>query len=200
MFPFVLFFYFAALSLAGGITAIFSRNMIYSAIALLVTLIHITGIYILLGAEFVAVVQVLVYAGAILVLYLFVVMLFNPQGEERFLHRHYQVGIFLGFVVLGELLLALLGSPIVQKPQALMGAADLGGNTQAIGTLLYSKYLFPFEIASVILLVAMVGAIVLGKWPRAGEVAQAVAQGTLDQGSRAREESGPPSGEFGGGN
>ena len=170
MFSFLFFFYFAAMSLAGGLTAVFSRNLIYSAIALLVTLIHIAGIYILLGAEFVAAVQVIVYAGAILVLYLFVVMLFNVHGEERYLHRHYLVGIFLGIVILGEMLLALFGSSLRSGGQtAPTLLPESGGNTQAIGRLLFTRYLFPFEVASVILLVAMVGAIVLGKRLRKGE-------------------------------
>jgi NADH-quinone oxidoreductase subunit J len=172
LFTFALFFYFATLALAGAVTAVFSRNLIYAAMALLVTLIHVAGIYILLGAEFVAAVQVIVYAGAILVLYLFVVMLFNVHGEERYLHRHYLIGVFLGIVILGEMLLALFGSSLggggASAPVSLPGA---DGNTQAIGRLLYTRYLFPFEVASVILLVAMVGAIVLGKRLRKGNEA-----------------------------
>ena len=150
--------------LAGATLAISLRNMIYSALALLVTLIHVAGIYVLLNAEFVAAVQIIVYAGAILVLYLFVLMIFNVKLDERFFHRHYPLGIFLGLVVLAEMFVAYWGSGAAGKPGVIGPAVWSGvGNTQAIGMVLYTRYLFPFEIASVILLVAMVGAIALGK-------------------------------------
>lgn len=173
MFSHLLFFYFATLSLAGGIAAIFARNLIYAAIALLITLFHIAGIYILLGAEFVAAVQVIVYAGAILVLYLFVIMLFNVRGEERYLHRHFLIGIFLGVVILGEFIMAFYSSSLIGVSASITPVTPAESNTHAIGQLLYTKYLFPFEVASVVLLVAMVGAIVLGKRLKKGSIAQA---------------------------
>ncbi len=150
--------------LGGATIAITAPNLIYSALALLVTLIHVAGIYILLSAEFVAAVQIIVYAGAILVLYLFVLMIFSEHQGTQALHTSFPVGVSLGFIVLAEMLMVYWGT----------GAASDGGplgppvwakagNTQAIGALLYTKYLFPFEIASIILLVAMVGAITLGK-------------------------------------
>lgn len=150
--------------LGSAVVAITAPNLIYSALALLVTLIHVAGIYILLSAEFVAAVQIIVYAGAILVLYLFVLMIFSEHQSQQALHATFPVGVFLGGVALAEMLLVYWGT----------GAASDGGpvgppvwaktgNTQALGALLYTKYLFPFEIASIILLVAMVGAITLGK-------------------------------------
>jgi len=75
----LLFFYFAGMTLAGAVVAVASPNLVYSALSLLVTFIHIAGLYVLLNAEFIAAVQIIVYAGAILVLYLFVLMLFNPK-------------------------------------------------------------------------------------------------------------------------
>lgn len=158
------FLYFSAMILVSATLAISLRNMIYSALALLVTLIHIAGIYVLLNAEFVAAVQIIVYAGAILVLYLFVLMIFNVKRDERFFHRHYPLGIFLGLVLLAEMFVAYWGSGAA-GPSTPLGPAvwTAAGNTQAIGMALYTRYLFPFEIASVILLVAMVGAIALGK-------------------------------------
>lgn len=158
------FFFFSAMILGSAAVAITSPNLIYSALALLITLIHVAGIYVLLSAEFVAAVQVIVYAGAILVLYLFVLMIFSEHQGQQALHATYPIGVFLGGLALVEMLVVYWGT----------GAASDGGpvgppvwaqvgNTQAIGALLYTKYLFPFEIASIILLVAMIGAITLGK-------------------------------------
>ncbi len=77
----LLFFYFGGMAVAGAVVAVFTPNLVYSALSLLVTFIHIAGIYILLNAEFIAAVQIIVYAGAILVTYVFVLMLFNPKQE-----------------------------------------------------------------------------------------------------------------------
>ena len=160
----LLFLYFSAVILGSALLAISLRNMIYSALSLLVTLIHVAGIYVLLNAEFVAAVQIIVYAGAILVLYLFVLMIFNVKLDERVLHLHYPLGIFLGLVVLAEMVIVYWGSGAASVERVVGPAAWNGvGNTQALGTALYTRYLFPFELASVILLVAMVGAIALGK-------------------------------------
>ncbi|MBI3804775.1 MAG: NADH-quinone oxidoreductase subunit J [Nitrospirae bacterium] len=150
--------------LGGAVVAITSPNLIYSALALLVTLIHVAGIYVLLSAEFVAAVQVIVYAGAILVLYLFVLMIFSEHQGQQALHATYPVGVFLGGLALVEMLVVYWGTGAASDGGAVGPPvwAEVG-NTQAIGALLYTKYLFPFEIASIILLVAMVGAITLGK-------------------------------------
>ncbi|MBN4054519.1 NADH-quinone oxidoreductase subunit J [Nitrospira defluvii] len=158
----LLFFYFGGMTVAGAVVAVASPNLIYSALALLVTFIHIAGIYVLLNAEFIAAVQIIVYAGAILVLYLFVLMLFNPKQEARYLHKQYKVGIFLGFVVLFLMvfagykteILSLNGPVTVEMVRSL-------GHTRVIGDALFTNYIFPFEIASLILLVAMFGSIIL---------------------------------------
>ena len=159
--------------LGSAVVAITAPNLIYSALALLVTLIHVAGIYVLLSAEFVAAVQIIVYAGAILVLYLFVLMIFSEHQSQQALHATFPIGIFLGGVALVEMLVAYWGTGAAADGGALAPPVwAQTGNTQAIGVLLYTKYLFPFEIASVILLVAMVGAITLGKRSRkAKEVA-----------------------------
>ena len=141
------------------------RNPIYSALSLLVMFFHVAGLYVTLHAEFLAAIQIIVYAGAILVLYLFVVMLLNVKREENF-NKQGVVAMFLGFVLLAEALLLgisrgfLIASPSAPSP-AEPGASV--GNTESIGEVLYSTYLFPFEIASLILLVAMVGAVILTK-------------------------------------
>jgi NADH-quinone oxidoreductase subunit J len=158
----ILFFYFAGMTLAGAVVAVASPNLVYSALSLLVTFIHIAGLYVLLNAEFIAAVQIIVYAGAILVLYLFVLMLFNPNQESLYLHRQYPVGIFLGVVVLALMILAAFRSDILeQKGTFTVAAVKSMGHTQAIGQALFTQFIFPFEIASLILLVAMFGAIVL---------------------------------------
>jgi len=159
----LLFFYFASVIIVTAIYVVASRNPVYSALSLLVMFFHVAGVYVLLNAEFIAAVQVIVYAGAILVLYLFVVMLLNLRQEERY-HRHFALGIFLGLVILVEVILAFTQSKFSGKPGdfTVERIRELG-NTQAIGRTLYTTYLFPFEVASVVLLVAMVGAIVLAK-------------------------------------
>jgi len=142
--------------------AVASRNLIYSALALLVTFIHVAGIYILLNAEFIAAVQIIVYAGAILVLYLFVLMLFNPEAERRYQHGQWPIGLFLSLVILGLMLFAMFRSEILGPAGhfTVMEARRIG-HTQAIGLALLTDFVFPFEMASFILLVAMIGAIVL---------------------------------------
>ncbi|HIE64548.1 MAG: NADH-quinone oxidoreductase subunit J [Nitrospira sp.] len=166
----LLFFYFAGMTVAGAIVAVAAPNLVYSALALLLTFIHIAGIYVLLNAEFIAAVQIIVYAGAILVLYLFVLMLFNPEQEKLYLHKQYPVGIFLGVVVLFLMILAAFKTEILgQKGSFTVEAVRSLGHTDAIGRVLYAEYIFPFEIASLILLVAMFGAILLagrGQRPR----------------------------------
>ena len=158
------FFYFAGVIVLTAILVVALRNPVYSALSLLILFFHVAGLYVTLHAEFLAAVQIIVYAGAILVLYLFVVMLLNVKREVRF-HGQVLLGGLLGLTIFTELLLlivqrsgrtASVESVIAENPQA-------AGNTEAIGELLYSTYLFPFEVASLILLVAMIGAIVLAK-------------------------------------
>ena len=159
----VFFFYFAAIIISTSILVVALRNPIYSALSLLIMFFNVAGLYVTLHAEFLAAVQVIVYAGAILVLYLFVVMLLNIRREDRY-HAQLPVAILLGIMLLTELVLLALQRGWTQEAGSAVGesAADLG-NTQMIGEVLYSTYLFPFEVASLILLVAMIGAIILAK-------------------------------------
>jgi NADH-quinone oxidoreductase subunit J len=153
-----LFFYFAGMTVLAAIIAISSPNLISSALSLLVAFIHIAGLYILLHAEFIAAIQIIIYAGAILVLYLFVLMLFNPKQTSRHFHPQFPVAIFLGLVLFGMMILAAFRSEILGQKGTLNAAAP---HTQAIGMALFTDYIFPFEIASLILLVAMFGTILL---------------------------------------
>lgn len=158
----LLFLYFGGMTVAGAIVAVSAPNLVYSALALLVTFIHIAGIYVLMNAEFIAAVQIIVYAGAILVLYLFVLMLFNPRQEQLYVHKQYKVGIFLGVVILFLMLFAGYRTDIIGQGGSFTNevVAELG-HTRAIGNALFTDYIFPFEMASLILLVAMFGAIIL---------------------------------------
>ncbi|MDH5427494.1 MAG: NADH-quinone oxidoreductase subunit J [Nitrospirota bacterium] len=159
------FFYFATIIVVTAGLVVALKNPVYSALALLVMFFHVAGLFVTLHAEFLAIIQILVYAGAILVLYLFVVMLLNLKREVHF-HNQFVVGLFLGCVLFAEaVLLVMKGETTLGSPLA---AADTTmeltqGNTESIGMLLYSTYLFPFEVASLILLVAMVGAVILTK-------------------------------------
>lgn len=157
----VVFLYFAGVIVATAGLVVALKNPIYSALALLVMFFHVAGLFVTLQAEFLAIIQILVYAGAILVLYLFVVMLLNLKREENF-HNQWLVGLLLGFVLFAEAALLLIKGKTTLG-QAGTSAQLTQGNTESIGELLFSTYLFPFEVASLILLVAMVGAVILTK-------------------------------------
>jgi NADH-quinone oxidoreductase subunit J len=160
-----LFFYlFAALTLLCAVLVVanpFSRNPVTSAMFLVLTIVAMAGLFVLLHAFFLAAVQVLVYAGAVMVLFLFVIMLLDLKEEQR--RRANQFGWVTGIVAVGAILTIFLraifesGGPGGLKPPALEGA------TQPLGRMLFTDYLLPFEILSVLLLVAMVGVILLSK-------------------------------------
>jgi NADH-quinone oxidoreductase subunit J len=160
----VFFFYFALVIAASSVLVVAIRNPIYSALSLLIMFFHVAGLYVTLHAEFLAAVQVIVYAGAILVLYLFVVMLLNLKQDDRY-HRQWPVAAAIGSVLIIEAIVLTfvrgVTAPAVRTGQENEGAGL--GNTEALGDVLYSTYLFPFEVASLILLVAMIGAIILAK-------------------------------------
>jgi NADH-quinone oxidoreductase subunit J len=125
---------------------------------------------VLLNAEFLFAVQIVVYAGAILVLYLFVLMLLNLKTEERYLHSRYAVILFATMAVCGELVLLVLQSPFGgSRGDAPAEAVLKAGATHALGIKMFSDYLLPFEIVGVFLLGAIIGAIVLAKTPTGAE-------------------------------
>jgi NADH-quinone oxidoreductase subunit J len=166
----ITFYVVAALTVAGGVGVIAFKSPVHSALALLGTFVMVAVLFVLKHAEFLAAVQVLVYAGGIMVLYLFVIMLVRVKelrAEDVFLSGIAPLAI-LGGVLLG----ALIAIGIVLGSMAAGGgdAAALQmvngttiGNTEAVGWELYTRYLVPFEIVSVVLLVAMIGAIVFGR-------------------------------------
>ncbi|TKS60214.1 MAG: NADH-quinone oxidoreductase, membrane subunit J [Nitrospira sp.] len=163
----VFFVYFALASIVAGVLTVALKNPVHCGLALLALLLHVSGFFVLLNAEFLWAVQVIVYAGAILVLYLFVLMLLNLKTDERYFHSSYLY--FLGPAVLGSfyVLLLLLRSPYGgAKGDAPAVAVLQDGDTYAVGIKLFSDYLLQFEIVGVFLLGAIVGAIVLAKTPK----------------------------------
>ena len=158
------FFYFlSTIAIAGAVVTITRRNPVHSALALIFTLLALAGLYLMLYAPFVAAVQIVLYAGGIMVLFLFVIMLVNIEKaelEERF-NKQWLVAT-IAAVALGGLLFYVLrnGHTIFRQTFATLPE---GENTQRIGIELYRNYMMPFEIASLLLLVAIVGAVVMAK-------------------------------------
>lgn len=164
----VLFIVFGALAVGGGLAVVTRTNIVHGLIALIFTFINVGAIYLLTQAYFLAVIQVLVYAGAIMVLFTFVVMFLNLR-EFRYLeqlHRRQKWAVLiLAPLVLAEFVYVVTGLTWVSTgdgltPEAISAA---GGNVRAVGDALFNNMVLPFEIASLILLVGMVGAIVLAK-------------------------------------
>jgi len=160
----VIFLYFAAVMLASAILMITRRNPIHSVLFMLLLFFHIAGLFVLLNAEFLAAVQLIVYAGAILILYLFVVMLLNVDKESMAAraNRYWPWVAAFGILIAGEVvLLVSRGVFPADEGQQPMRLASTG--VVSLGTELYTKYLVPFEIASIVLLVGLVGAVMLAK-------------------------------------
>ena len=158
------FFYFlSGLAVLGGILVITRKNPVHSALALILTLLALAGLYLMLYAPFVAGVQIILYAGGIMVLFLFVIMLVNLERnarEEQF-NKQWIVGI-LAAVGLFGLFLAVFTKGKFFFPERIPQLAE-EVNTQQVAQILYTNYMFAFEIASLLLLVAIIGAVVMAK-------------------------------------
>jgi NADH-quinone oxidoreductase subunit J len=155
--------------LGFAILVITARNTVHSVLFLVVNFLFVAALYVLLGAQFLAVIQVLVYAGGIVVLYLFVVMLVNlkrPPEVHKDRHRRSRLAFVLSCVLLAEVgAIAVWGYARPQLPaaRAAMAPVSASQNVEQVGWLLYTTYLVPFEVASMLLLAAMIGAIILAK-------------------------------------
>jgi NADH-quinone oxidoreductase subunit J len=160
----ILFWFLSALAIGGALMVVTSKNPVHSILYLIITFFAISGHYVLLNAQFLAIVNIIVYAGAIMVLFLFVVMLMNlnaetePPQKKRYLY-------FAGLIAGGSLLLVLVAalktsSTSTQLIQMKVGDVGLINN---LGKVLFTEYVFPFEISSVLFLSAMIGAVVLSK-------------------------------------
>jgi NADH-quinone oxidoreductase subunit J len=163
----IAFYTLAAFILGFAVLVITTKDTVHSVLFLVLDFLFVAALYVLLGAPFLAVIQVLVYAGGIVVLYLFVVMLVNlkrPPEAHQDPHRRSKLGLALAAAVLVELAI-IVASGYARSASAVVPASvvPVSGNTEQVGWLLYTNYLIPFEIASMLLLVAMIGAIVLAK-------------------------------------
>jgi len=161
------FYIFAAVAVASAVMVITSRNPVHSVLYLILCFFNAAGLFILLGAEFLAMILVVVYVGAVMVLFLFVVMMLDIDFTElrQGMLNYLPIGGTIGLILLVELLLAL-GTWAISPDAARIVAAPapaLDGltNTEALGQILYTKYVYFFQAAGLVLLVAMIGAIVL---------------------------------------
>ncbi len=159
----LIFMYFAAVILASAVLMITRRNPIHSVMFMLLLFFHIAGVFVLLNAEFLAAVQLIVYAGAILILYLFVVMLLNVDRESSAAraNRFWPWMVGFGVVIAAEVILLISRGTFPAEAGQQMQLA--GSGVKELGELLYRRYLVPFEVASIILLVGLVGAVMLAK-------------------------------------
>ena len=160
----LLFYFFAALTLLCGFLVVanpFSRSPVTSAMFLVLTIVSMAGLFVLLHAFFLAAVQVLVYAGAVMVLFLFVIMLLDLKEEQR--RKINRFGIVAGLTSVGAIAIILLRTLSAARPLAGSSSPAIEGATKPLGMVLFTDYLLPFEILSVLLLVAMVGVILLSK-------------------------------------
>jgi NADH-quinone oxidoreductase subunit J len=159
----ILFYIFAALTLVCGLLVVsnpFSKNPVTSAMFLVLTIVGLAGLFVLLHAFFLAAVQIIVYAGAVIVLFLFVIMLFELKEEEKRPVR--KAGLVVAFVSVGSIGFLIIRG-IWESRLSLVSPPTLEGATAPLGKMLFGEYLLPFEIVSILLLVAMVGVILLSK-------------------------------------
>lgn len=187
----LVFYLLAATIVVSGVMVISARNPVHSVLFLILAFFNSAGLFLLMGAEFLAMILVIVYVGAVAVLFMFVVMMLNinfVQLREGFL-QYLPIGGLIGIILLVELLLVLGGTGIsVEGATASAIAAPMPGpevtNTEAIGALLYTRYVYLFQAAGMVLLVAMIGAIVLTHRTRPGVRRQNIS----DQVARRRED------------
>ncbi len=172
----VLFYLFAGLAIASAVSMVMHKNPLYSAISLVGVFISLACTYLLLAAPFIAIVQVLIYAGAIMVLVVFVILLLNldedkPLNRMRYL---YAVGGGLGIVLLTQTLYIFYA--VVSQPKLPIDADQTVGSTMGIGTAMYTEYLLPVEVVGIMLLMAIIGGVVLVRRLRPTELGLVVTE------------------------
>src|SRR4051794_23178171 len=158
-----LFFLFAGFAIMCAISMVYHKNPLYSAVSLVGVFIALSCIYVMLAAPFIAAVQILIYAGAIMVLVVFVIMLLNLEDEDRpnRLKFLYAIGGGLGVVLLAQTLFVFYA--VMRSPQAPSDQTMTAGKTLSIGQAMYTEYLLPVEIVGVLLMMAVVGAVMLAR-------------------------------------
>jgi NADH-quinone oxidoreductase subunit J len=165
----IVFYTLAAVAVAGAAGVIAYRNPVHAAMSLLMTFLAVAGLFVLQRAELIAAVQVLVYAGGVMVLFLFVIMLVNVRtlpAQEKYVRRLVPVAILVSAVLAALVCVgvwAAFRGPAGDPAPLISVEGKAIGNTEAVGWSLYRDYLLPFEVVSVVLLVAMIGAIVMGR-------------------------------------
>lgn len=155
----------AVLAIASALGMILSKNTVNSALLLVLNLLSVAGVYLLLQAQFLALIQILVYAGAIMVLFLFVIMLLNLQDEETFFDKirvKYIVAFLLGAVIFGQILYSVGGAANL-LPE-ISDQMIFAGTVEALGDVLYTDYLFVFEMTAILLTAAVVGALMIAQY------------------------------------
>lgn len=162
----LLFYLFGGIALLAAINVVALRKVFYSAISLIVCLTALSGLYMLLAAPFIAAVQIIVYAGAIMVLFLFVIMLLDPfsasTGQDKKSYLKY-AAIVLGIMALSLLYPILKAYELARAPRNAEIVAGGVGTVRHLGEVLFNEYLLPFEVTSVLILVAIIGVVVLAK-------------------------------------
>jgi NADH-quinone oxidoreductase subunit J len=163
----LVFFLLAALSVAGAVSLIFQKHPIHSALSLIVVMVALAGLYLLMGAEFVAAVQIIVYGGAIMVLFVFVIMLLNAGLEE-----HTSESKLAGFpgILLALALMGFVATTLARSAGSFVSSATDGGkivanlsSTRQLSTMIFKDFVYPFELTSFLILIAILGAIVLAQ-------------------------------------
>ncbi|MDB5361801.1 MAG: nuoJ [Rhodospirillales bacterium] len=184
------FYLFAGIAVLSGLMVITARNPVHSVLFLILAFFNAAGLFVLLGAEFLAMILVVVYVGAVAVLFLFVVMMLdiNFAALRRGIRQHLALGLAVGIVLLAELVIVVgawaVAPEVAAHTAPIVNSAVTATNTQALGAILYTRYIYAFEGSGLILLVAMIGAIVLTHRARAGVRRQVISK----QISRSRAE------------
>ena len=160
--PLFIFFFLAVLSVVGAVSLILQRHPIHSALSLIVVMVSLAGLYLLMGAEFIAAVQIIVYGGAIMVLFVFVIMLLNAGEEER---TDFSKIAKFGGLPLALALTGLLAATMLRHGAAVPNPATPGqlAPTGELSSLLFTTFVYPFELTSFLILVAIMGALVLAQ-------------------------------------
>jgi NADH-quinone oxidoreductase subunit J len=158
----VVFYTLAGLSVAGALFMVTRKNPLAGALALVVTMAALSGLFAMLHAEFVFILQILLYAGAIMVLIIFTIMLLNLSPQEL---KERPIGRLKGFIIFAATAIGFIGflRVLLEIPAGVQFVSPTFGDLEEVGALMFSSYLFPFEVISVLLLVAIVGVVVLAK-------------------------------------
>lgn len=158
----ILFYLFSALALGSASYFVFAKNPLYSILSLIITFFTIAALYILLNAQFLGIIQIIVYAGAIMVLFLYVLMMLNLNKEDE--SKKNTINKFVGILTAGLLFIGMLGAYKGFKTGGIAQNVDASvGLTKNLGKLLFNEYVLPFELASILILAGIVGAVLIGK-------------------------------------